>query len=156
MLIPRFLSCRIVCIGAAPESPVELLCESFLWGKIFNHSIGLCSITFLFKPFMSLWLDLLRLCWLSLALRGLSLAVASRAPLPRGTRASNCGGVSCWRSTGSEHCGLSSCGTGTQLLCSLWALPGPEMEPVSLALTDSYPQCHCGSLVVFYVLKFWC
>ena len=34
--------------------------------------------------------------------------------------------------------GLCSCGTQAWLLCSLWGLPGPEIEPVSPALAGEF------------------
>ena len=34
--------------------------------------------------------------------------------------------------------GLNSCGPGAQLLRSLWNPPGPEIKPVSLALTGRF------------------
>ena len=33
---------------------------------------------------------------------------------------------------------LSSCGAGAQLLCGMWDLPGPGLEPVSLALAGRF------------------
>ena len=33
---------------------------------------------------------------------------------------------------------LSSCGVRAQLLCSMWVLPGPGIEPVSLALAGGF------------------
>ena len=37
-------------------------------------------------------------------------------------------------STGSRRVGFSSCGARASLLCGMWDLPGPELEPVSPAL----------------------
>ena len=34
--------------------------------------------------------------------------------------------------------GLSSCGAQAQLLCSMWDLPGPRLEPVSPALAGGF------------------
>ena len=34
--------------------------------------------------------------------------------------------------------GFSSCGTQAQLLHGIWDLPGPGIEPVSLALADRF------------------
>ena len=54
------------------------------------------------------------------------------------------------QSTGSRHaglsscgswaleCRLSSCGTQAQLLCGMWDLPGPGIEPVSPALAGRF------------------
>ena len=33
---------------------------------------------------------------------------------------------------------LSSCGTQTQLFCSMWDLPGPGIEPLSPALAGAF------------------
>ena len=56
------------------------------------------------------------------------------APLGCGARASHCSGFSCCRAWALE-CELSSCGSGAQLLHSMWDLPGPGIKPVSPALT---------------------
>ena len=84
--------------------------------------------------------------WVFIAARGLSLVAAS------GRYSSlQCAGFSLWwllllqsigsRCTGFSSCGLqvlecrlSSCGARAQLLCSMWDLPGPGLEPVSPAL----------------------
>ena len=39
------------------------------------------------------------------------------------------------RSTGSRRAGFSSCAAQVWLLCSMWDLPGPGLEPVSPALS---------------------
>ena len=67
------------------------------------------------------------------------------ATLHGGARASQCGGFS---SCGAQALGsrasvvvahrLSSCGAQAQLLCGLWDLPGPGIEPVSPALTGRF------------------
>ena len=36
------------------------------------------------------------------------------------------------------ECRLSSCGAWTQLLCSMWNLPGPELEPMSPVLAGGF------------------
>ena len=79
------------------------------------------------------------------------------ATLRCGVRASHCGGFSCcgaralgaWASIVVSH-GLSSCdsqalehrpsscGTWAQLLCSMWDLLGPGLEPMSLALVGGF------------------
>ena len=72
-------------------------------------------------------------------------------------QASHCGGFSCCRARalgvrtsvvvahGLSSCGsralerrLSSCGTRAQLLCSMWNLPGPGLEPMSPALAGGF------------------
>ena len=79
------------------------------------------------------------------------------ATLHCGARASHCGGFSCcgaqalgaWASVVVAHrlsnCGsralerrLSSCGAQAQLICSMWDLPGPGLEPVSPALAVGF------------------
>ena len=40
---------------------------------------------------------------------------------------------------------LNSCGTRVELLCGVWDLPGPGIEPMSLAWqVDSLPLSHHG------------
>ena len=61
----------------------------------------------------------------------------------RGYSSLPCAGLSLrWflllRSTGSRHTGFSSCGTQAQLLCGMWDLPGPGLEPVSPALAGGF------------------
>ena len=79
------------------------------------------------------------------------------ATLCGGAWASHCGGFSrcraralgAWASIvvarGLSSCGsqalehrLSSCGTWAQLLCGMWDLPGPGLEPVSPALAGGF------------------
>ena len=79
------------------------------------------------------------------------------ATLHCGARASHCGGFPCcgaWAigtqasvvvARGLSSCGswalecrLSSCGSRAQLLRSMWDLPGPGLEPVSLALAGGF------------------
>ena len=67
-----------------------------------------------------------------------------------GAQVSPCGGFSyCWSwavgHEGFSSCGswaleyrLNSCGEWTLLLCSMWNLPGPEIEPVSTALAGGF------------------
>ena len=67
-------------------------------------------------------------------MRGLSLVAASR-----GTLQLWCAGFSLWwllllQSLGSRCAGFSSCGAQASLPLSMWDLPEPEIEPVSLAL----------------------
>ena len=94
---------------------------------------------------MYLWLR-----WLFVAACGLSLVVASGV-----YSSSRCAGFSLrwllllWstgsRAAGFSSCGLralecrlSSCGTRAQLLCGMWDLPGPGLEPVSPALAGGF------------------
>ena len=79
------------------------------------------------------------------------------ATLRCSARASHCCGFSCCRARtlgtqasvvvacGLSSCGLqalehrlSSCGTQAQLLCGMWDLPGPGLEPVSPALAGRF------------------
>ena len=85
-----------------------------------------------------------RLCWVFIAAHGLSLVAASggysslqaRAP---GTQASVvvARGLSSCGSQALES-RLSSCGARAYLLCSMWNLPGPGIEPVSPALAGGF------------------
>ena len=79
------------------------------------------------------------------------------ATLPCAAWASHCSGFSCHGAQavgtrasvvvacGLSSCGsqalehrLSSCGTWAQLLCGMWDLPGPGLEPVSPALAGGF------------------
>ena len=71
--------------------------------------------------------------------------MASGATLRCSAWASRCGGFSCCgaRTLGARAsvvvaCGLSSCGARAQMLCSVWDLPGPGLEPVSPALAGGF------------------
>ena len=54
-----------------------------------------------------------------------------------GVWASHSSGVSCCGSWAPEH-QLSICGTWAQLLCRMWYLPGPGIEPVSPILAGRF------------------
>ena len=90
------------------------------------------------------------LCWVFVAVCRLSLVAASG-----GYSLLQCMGFSLWwllllRSMGSRHTGfsscgsralehrLSSCGARAQLLCGMWYLLGPGLEPVSPALAGRF------------------
>ena len=85
------------------------------------------------------------LCWVFIAVCELSLVAASG-----GYSSLRCTGFSLrwpllFRSTGPRvqasvvvTRGLSSCGTRAQLLCHMWDLPGPGIEPVSPALAGRF------------------
>ena len=76
-------------------------------------------------------------------MRGLSLVAASG-----GHSSSRCAGLSLSRpltvaaSLVAEHrlqmCRLSSCGSRAQLLCGMWDLPRPGLEPMSPALAGGF------------------
>ena len=100
---------------------------------------------YLFILFIYFWLH-----WVFVAAHGLSLLAASG-----GYSSSQCMGFSLWwllllQSTGSRcvglsSCGsralehrLSSCGTRAELLHGMWDVPGPGLEPVSLALAGGF------------------
>ena len=88
--------------------------------------------------------------------RGYSSLRCAGATLRCGVQASHCGGFSCgawalgvWASVvvvhGLSSCGsralehrLRSCGTRAWLLHSMWDLPRPGLEPVSLALAGGF------------------
>ena len=71
------------------------------------------------------------------------------ATLHCGAWASHCSGFSCcgawalgaWASV-AVACGLSSCGSQAQLLCGMWDLPRPGLEPVSPALAGEIGRAH--------------
>ena len=122
--------------------------SSFVFLSVLQLEYSLWSISSEFiylSLFIYLWL-----CWVFVAVCGLSLVVVSR-----GSSSLRCAGFSLWwllslQSTGSRHAGLSSCGTqavdrrlsscGTraQLLCVMWDLPGPGLKPVSPALAGRF------------------
>ena len=62
---------------------------------------------------------------------------------PRACRLSSCG---LWAL---EH-GLSSCGTRAQLICGMWILAGPEIEPVSPELAGRF-FIHCATREVLLI-----
>ena len=99
----------------------------------------------LFYLFIYFWL-----CWVFVAVHGLSLVVASG-----GYSSLHCAGFSLqWllllQSTGSScmgfsscgswalECRLSSCGARAQLVCGMWDLPGPGLKPVYPALAGRF------------------
>ena len=109
-----------------PGAGLEPVCPELAGGFLF----------FFFKLinlFMYCWLR-----WVFVAARGLSLVVASG-----GYSLLRCAGFSLrWLllllSTGSRRTGFSSCGTWALLLCGIWDLPGPGLEPVSPALAGRF------------------
>ena len=107
------------------------------------HFIPYFITTFLI--FLYLFLPVLGLhCWLFSSCR--EQGILSRCC----TWASHWGGFSYCRAwalghSGFSSCGsqalehsLNSCGTGAQLLCSMWHLPRSAMEPDSLALVGKF------------------
>ena len=77
---------------------------------------GYCSLRY--EGFSLSWL------WL-LLLRSMGSSVVEARGL------SSCGS---W----ALECRLSSCGTRAELLCGMWDLPGPGLEPVSPALAGGF------------------
>ena len=99
---------------------------------------------FFFSNFIYLFIYYFWLCWVFVSVQGLSLVAASG-----GYSSSQCAGFSLWRplllrSTGSRHAGSvvvthgSSCDSRVQLLCGMWDLPRPGLEPVSPALAGRF------------------
>ena len=76
-------------------------------------------------------------CWVFVSVQGLSLVVASG-----GHSSSRCAGLSLSRPLVAEHRlqmhRLSSCGARAYLLCGMWDLPRPGLEPVSPALAGRF------------------
>ena len=93
---------------------------------------------FFFKFFFKNYLFCFWLHWVFVAACRLSLVTESR-----GYSSLRCTGFSLWwllllRSTGSRRAGFSSCGLRALLLCRMWDLLGPGLEPVSLALAGGF------------------
>ena len=114
-----------------------------LWALSFFKDI--CLLT-------SFWL-----CWVFIAVLGFPLAAASGARSPAVEHGLLTVLLLLLRSTGSRHsasvvvvCSLSSygsrapelghlsCGSPAWILCGTWDLPGPGIEPVSLALQGGF------------------
>ena len=72
-------------------------------------------------------------CWVLAAACGLSLAAVSRGCSPVAEHRLQAWGLSRCGSQAPEH-RLSSRRAGAELLCSIWALPGPGIELLSPAL----------------------
>ena len=102
-----------------------------------------------------------QLHWIFVAMRAFPQLWQARATLCCSAEASYCSifphrraqALSTWASV-VVGCGLTSFGTRAQLICSLWTLPGPGIEPMSLLWQmDSYPLCHQGSPLCFFCVK---
>ena len=74
------------------------------------------------------------LCWIFLAVWGLSLFVLHGSYSPAVVCGFLISVASLLQSMGSRHVGFSSCSSRASLLCSMWDLPKPGTEPVSPAL----------------------
>ena len=84
--------------------------------------------------FIYLFLAVLGLCFCA---RAFSRLWQVGAPLHRGARASHYRGLSRCGARALER-RLSSCGSRPQLLCGMWDLPRPALEPVSPALAGGF------------------
>ena len=113
------------------------------------------TLFFFLRFIYSFYNFLFLLCWIFVAVRGLSLVVVSG-----GYSSLQCAGLSlqwllllwstgAWALVVVAHrlsscglwaleCRLSSCGARAQLLRSMWDLPGPGLEPVSPALAGGF------------------
>ena len=102
-----------------------------------NLFLGYLFYSFL-KFFIYFNLFYFWLCWVFIAVHGLSLVAVSG-----GYSLLQCAGFSLWwllllQSMGSRCTGLSSCGMQAWLLRGMWDLPGPGLEPVSPALAGGF------------------
>ena len=97
------------------------------------HSVFLKKFYFILYLLIYFWFH-----WVFVAVHGLSLVAVSG-----GYSLLRCVGFSLWWllllwSTGSRCAGFSSCGTRAQLLCGMWDLPGPGLDPLSPALAGRF------------------
>ena len=146
--------------------PLGLLSCVILFYFLF---IFLINLFYLFIYFGCIGSSLLHACFLQLWPVG--------ATLHCGAQASHCSGFFCcgaralgtWASVvvacGLSSCvswalehRLSSCGTWAQLLCGMWDLPGPGIEPVSPALAGGFLTTVPPGKppVLFQIEKFFC
>ena len=143
-----------------------------------NFRCGIQHIVPIFFPFFKnkfIYLFIyFWLCWVFVAVRGLSLVAASG-----GYSSLSCAGFSLWwllllRSTGSRHAGfsscgmlsscgswalerrLSSCGARAQLLHGMWDLPGLGLKSMSPALAGRFlTTTPPGKPPIFFHNKFF-
>ena len=155
---PTFLlSVCISCSSTSSQASTLLISASPRISSKWNYTASnlLCLTYFLINLFIYLFVfgcfgsSLLRVGFLQLQRAG--------ATLRCGAWASHCGGFFCcgaWAlgagasvvvARGLSSCGsralerrLSSCGAWAQLLCVMWDLPGPGLEPVSPALAGRF------------------
>ena len=103
----------------------------------------------------------IQLHWIFVAVRAFLQSWQARATLRCSAQASYCSSFPRRRAQALSTrasvvvgCGLTSFGTWAQLICSLWNLPGPGIEQMSLLWQiDSYPLCHQGSPLCFFFVK---
>ena len=102
-----------------------------------TNGILLCLHLFFFF-FFKIYLFIFRLCWVFVALQGLSLLAGSGSTL-RCVWPFYCGGFSCHGAWALGARGLQSlCCSGLAALSCMWDLPGKGMEPVSFALQGGF------------------
>ena len=123
----------------------------FSWDKFWTSVFFFFSSVFFFP--LSLFIYL-RLCWVFISVRGLSLVVASR-----GHSSSWCAGLfTIAASLVAEHRlqmrRLSNYGSWAQLLRGMWDLPRPGLEPVCPALAGRFsttaPPGKPGNLFILF------
>jgi len=96
-----------------------------------NVTWELNALILKYNLFIHLWLH-----WVFFTTCGLSLAVASRGLFFVAMHGLLTGGFSC--ATQTPRVGFTSCGARAQMLHGTWNLPGPGIEPVSLALSGTF------------------
>ena len=120
-----------------------------------SHPSRWSQSTELFSPcdaffLINLFIYYFWLRWVFVAVRGLSLvavsggfsccgaqALGAQASVVVARGLSSCG-------SGAPECRLSSCGTPASLLCGMWDLPGPGLEPVSPSIGRQILN-HCAT-----------
>ena len=111
------------------------------------------SVSFFFFFFKHLFIYL-RLCWVFVSVRRLSLVVAKRGPLFIAMR----GPLIIAASLVAEHRlqtrRLSNCGSWAQLLRGMWDLPRPGLEPLSPALAGRFSTTAPPGKLLSVSLKF--
>ena len=102
---------------------------------LLHHAFEKFHTLFFLSPFFFFWL-----CWVFVAVHRLSLVVASG-----GNSSLRCVGFSCYeawalgtRASVVVAQKLSSCDSRASLLCFMWDLLGPGIEPVSPALAGGF------------------
>ena len=136
------------------------------WGLLLGSMVFLKNVKYFslyFFFFLALFIYFWR-SWVFVALCGLSVVAASGGYSSLRYTGFSLRWLLLFRSMGSRRasfssCGsralerrLSSCGTRAQLLCGMWDLPGPGIEPVSPALAGGFlttaPPGKPGSMVL--------
>ena len=135
--------------------------RGFVWvNRRYSAHLGRLVFSFylfIFKIIFGIYLFIFGCVGSSLLRTGFLQLRRAGATLRCGARASHCGGFSCcgaralgaWASVvvaqGLSSCGSralerkpSSCGARASLLCGMWDLPRPGLEPVSPALAGGF------------------